>query len=152
MTVGGREALERLLPYRGEALLIDEFSETCPNGGQPGLCATYRVPLGSWWVEGHFPGNPVMPGTMQLEVAAQACALLAVLISKSTGQFALAGNDEVRFRKVVRPGDILTILVTNTRHKMSLWKFSFEITNQSGELVASGNITGVELKDEGNEG
>ena len=63
-----------------------------------------------WYLAGHFPGNPIMPGVLMVEALAQ-CGAVAVLAEEhNRGKLALfAGIDDVRFKRVVRPGDELTL-------------------------------------------
>ena len=84
---------------------------------------TYNEPF----FVGHFPLVPTMPGVLMLEALAQACGLLAVLDSgvrpESGHILYFAGIDEARFKRVVVPGDQLTLHVVLEKQKRNVWKF-----------------------------
>ncbi|MCI5145647.1 MAG: beta-hydroxyacyl-ACP dehydratase, partial [Candidatus Electrothrix sp. AR3] len=85
-----------------------------------------NVSMGEPFFQGHFPGEPVMPGVLILEGMAQAGAVLAYLSTKDiAGKLVyFAGLDKVRFRKVVRPGDQLIYKLEMTRQKSKICKMS----------------------------
>ena len=65
---------------------------------------------------GHFPGNPIMPGVKMVEALAQAGAVAVLSQEENRGKLALfAGIDDVRFKRIVRPGDVLTLDATSRR-------------------------------------
>jgi 3-hydroxyacyl-[acyl-carrier-protein] dehydratase len=103
-----KAAIEAVLPHRDPMLLIDEVLELIP--GQR-VVARRTVSLED--CAGHFPGNPIMPGVKMVEALAQ-CGAVAVLSEEANrGKLALfAGIDEVRFKRLVRPGDVLTLECT----------------------------------------
>jgi 3-hydroxyacyl-[acyl-carrier-protein] dehydratase len=99
-----------------------------------------------FWVRGHFPGFPVMPGVLICEAAAQLCAFMAnrtgILVDRLIG---LGGLEEVRFRAPVRPGDRLVMMLKKdkSRHNVML-QVTFECYVQQ-EKVAEGIIKGVTM-------
>ena len=104
-----RAGVEALLPHRAPFLLVDEVAEL-----EPGVrcVARRRLDAGEWWFSGHFPGNPVMPGVLIVEALAQTGALCVLALPENAGKLVLfAGIDKVRFKRVVRPGDTLTLEV-----------------------------------------
>ena len=81
---------------------------------EPGreIQARYRVTGDEPFLAGHFPGNPVFPGVLQLEALAQTGAIAVLADDRYAGKLPLFGGVEsVRFRRLVRPGDELTLLV-----------------------------------------
>lgn len=101
----GREEIEQILPHRPPFLLIDEVVEL-----EPGSRVLARKTITDEDCAGHFPGNPIMPGVKMVEALAQ-CGAVAVLAQpENRGKLALfAGIDDVRFKRIVRPGDVLTL-------------------------------------------
>ena len=103
--------IERLIPHRWPFLLVDRIVEYDPDRGyirgEKGVTAT------EWFFQGHFPGLPVMPGVMQVEALAQT---MAVYVAQQEGfgdRLGLfAGIEECRFKRVVQPGDRLSLEVT----------------------------------------
>ena len=100
-----KEQIEAVLPHRDPMLLIDEVLELVP-----GERVTARKTVTETDCAGHFPGNPIMPGVKMVEALAQ-CGAVAVLSQpENRGKLALfAGIDDVRFKRVVRPGEVLTL-------------------------------------------
>src|SRR5881394_4229193 len=99
----GREEIEQILPHRPPFLLIDEVVEL-----EPGVRVLARktVRADEWYLAGHFPGRPIMPGVLMVEALAQAGAVGVLSHPDYAGRLALfAGLDEVRFRRLVQPGD-----------------------------------------------
>jgi 3-hydroxyacyl-[acyl-carrier-protein] dehydratase len=103
------DELVRLLPHRPPFRFV-----TAVDDCQPGLSVTarYRVSGDEDFLAGHFPGNPVLPGVIQLEALAQAGAIALLADDRYAGSLALLGGVEgARFRRVVRPGDELVLHV-----------------------------------------
>ena len=103
----GREAIEAILPHREPFLLIDEVIELRPGEG---AVARKTVQEDEWYLRGHFPGRPVMPGVLIVEALAQTGAVAVLSAEDNRGKLALfAGIDECRFKRMVEPGDVLEL-------------------------------------------
>jgi 3-hydroxyacyl-[acyl-carrier-protein] dehydratase len=91
--------------HRYPFLLIDRITECVPGQFVKGY---KNVTINEDFFNGHFPGNPVMPGVLQIEAMAQLCSGLVMTMPEYKGKLALfAGIDNVRFKRMVRPGDRL---------------------------------------------
>ena len=103
--------IEQLIPHRWPFLLVDRIVEEDRERGY--IRGEKAVTASEWYFGGHFPGLPVMPGVMQVEALAQT---MAVYVARQEGfgdRIGLfAGIDDVRFKRVVQPGDRLSLEVT----------------------------------------
>lgn len=103
--------IQALIPHRWPFLLVDRIVDYDPAAKR--IVGIKAVTATEWFFQGHFPGLPVMPGVLQVEALAQT---MAVYVAKQPGfgdRIGLfAGIDEVRFKRVVVPGDTLRLEVT----------------------------------------
>lgn len=108
-----QEELKGILPHRDSMLLIQEAY--CEDGVAYGKV---QIDGSEWFLQGHFPGNPVVPGVILCEMLAQSvCVLLSKEMTRSTQLPLFTGLDKVRFRQSVRPGDTFQTECTLTRSK-----------------------------------
>jgi 3-hydroxyacyl-[acyl-carrier-protein] dehydratase len=128
------------LPHRFPFLLVDRVL-SCEPGKN--IVAIKNVAVNEPYFQGHFPGNPVMPGVMILESLAQAAAILSFLtLNKDTTQnllYYFVGIDKARFKRPVTPGDQLTLNVTMTRQVRGIGKFVCVATVE-GEVVTQAEL------------
>ena len=97
-----REEIKNIIPHRDNMLLIDEVELRGEKA-----CGKYRVRGDEWFLQGHFPGNPIVPGVILCEMLAQsACVLLASGETDGKTPF-FTSLDNVRFKSPVKPGDEL---------------------------------------------
>lgn len=109
MTLADSDALIAKLPHRPPFRFIDAVDECEPAAR---VVARYRVTGDEAFLAGHFPGNPILPGVIQLEALAQAGALALANDPRYEGKLALFGGvEKVRFRRLVRPGEELVLTV-----------------------------------------
>lgn len=113
-----------ILPHRYPFIMVDRILEYEKGKDITGL---KNVTVNEPFFQGHFPGDPVMPGVMILEGMAQVGAILAYRsMPEAVGEklFYFAGIDKVRFRKIVRPGDQIIFKVELTKMKGKISKMS----------------------------
>ncbi len=104
-----RDEIKQILPHREPMLLVDEM-ELDGDAAR----ATYTVSGKEWFLQGHFPGNPVVPGVVLCEVIGQSCAILLGDQLKGKTPF-FTGMNKVKFKHTARPGDVLTVRARITR-------------------------------------
>ena len=130
-----REEIMQILPHRGSMLLLDEAW----LGEDGAAYGRYRARGDEWFFDGHFPGNPVMPGVVQCEIVAQtSCMLFQEALKDKIALY--AGIDKVRFRRMVRPGDTLGLRSELIRQKLNLLVVRGE-ARVDGELCMSGELS-----------
>jgi 3-hydroxyacyl-[acyl-carrier-protein] dehydratase len=132
----GRVEIEQILPHREPFLLLDEVVELEPGAR---VVALRRVTHED--CAGHFPGNPIMPGVKMVEAMAQAGAVAVLVEEANRGKLALfAGIDDVRFKRIVRPGEQLTLecVLEQVRGPVGRGKARASV---EGELAVRGTLT-----------
>jgi 3-hydroxyacyl-[acyl-carrier-protein] dehydratase len=134
----GREQIEEILPHRDPFLFLDEVTVLEPGSR---VVARKLVREDEWFLTGHFPGRPIMPGVIIVEAMAQ-CGAVAVLADEANrGKLALfAGIDDVRFKRMVLPGDELELTCEVERMRGPVGRGKATAT-VAGELAARGTLT-----------
>jgi 3-hydroxyacyl-[acyl-carrier-protein] dehydratase len=133
-----RAAIEAILPHREPFLLIDEVLELEPGHR---VVALKRVREDEWYLRGHFPGRPVMPGVLIVEAMAQTGAVAVLSEEENRGRIALfAGIDDTRFKRIVEPGDELQLECTLEQVRGPIGKGRARAT-VDGQLAARGTLT-----------
>lgn len=132
------KGIMELLPHRYPFLLVDRIVALEKGKSISGL---KNVTMNEPFFQGHFPGEPVMPGVLMLEGMAQTGGILAILSDpEMMGRLVyFAGVDKARFRRVVRPGDQLI-------YQLEMIKQKGKITKMSGKAYVDGQlVTEAEL-------
>jgi len=129
----------KLLPHRYPFLLVDRVTEIVPNEK---IVAYKNLTFNEPFFQGHFPDFPVMPGVLICEAMAQAGGVLFHYSQKtdSDSLFMFAGLDKVRFRRPVRPGDRLDIVVGDVRVRRTILKMKAQAL-VDGELACEAEMT-----------
>jgi 3-hydroxyacyl-[acyl-carrier-protein] dehydratase len=118
-----RADIEALIPHRAPMLMVDEVIELEP--GKRAL-ARKHVRDDEFWCAGHFPGQPILPGIFMAEALAQTAAIVfaSAHTDRAGGNVYLVGMDKMRFRQMVRPGDVLDLEVELVEERHRMWQFS----------------------------
>jgi len=141
-----KEEILRYLPHRDPFLFIDEVISIDEGNN---IHAVMNVRHDCLFLEGHFPGNPIVPGVILIEAMGQASGILGFMTMKKTPEegsiYVIAGVDKARFRQRVLPGnrvDIFSKVIGSTR---GIWKFEC-FAEVDGKLVCSASILCAERK------
>ncbi len=142
------DGIKKCIPHRAPMLLIDSVQKIVADKSAVGIKA---VSNGEPFFAGHFPDYPIMPGVLIVEAMAQtaACVACVTLGEGTNGKLVFFTTIEnARFRKPVRPGDLLELHVQKTAAKGQLWKF-MGMAIVEGKKVAEANF-GAMIVDPGN--
>lgn len=130
----------QILPHRPPMLLIEEGELLSGEAGGVSVCK-YTVKGDEFFLQGHFPGNPVVPGVIQCEMMAQAsCLLVEKKDGAETATPYFTGMEKVRFKKKVTPGDCITLKSELVKQKGAFYfvKCSGSV---DGEICCSAEIS-----------
>ena len=127
-----------IIPQRSPFLMIDEVEEYIP--GESAI-AYKNVCINEPFFQGHFPGNPIMPGVLIVEAMAQTGAVAVLSLEENKGKNALFGGiDKLKFKKQVVPGDVLKLEVKIIKRKGPIG-VGEAIATVDGKLAAKGELT-----------
>lgn len=130
-----REDIKKILPHREPMLLVDEAFKN-EDGTVTGR---YNVRGDEFFLQGHFPDNPIVPGVMLCEMAAQSsCMLMAESVKGKTTLY--AGMNNVKFKNPVRPGDCVEFTCTHIR-SMGPIHFIKAVGHVGDKLCLSGEFS-----------
>ena len=141
-----KDDIKKYLPHREPFLFIDEVMDIDQNNQ---IHVRKYISPDEYFLDGHFPNNPIFPGVIIIEALGQASGILGfVKMNKTPDEgsiYVLAGVDKVRFRKRVRPGDTLDIYSKVLGEKRGIWKFDCR-AELDKELVCSAIILCADRK------
>ena len=141
--LAGRKEIERVNPQRFE---MEQLTAIVHMDTSQYLIAGYKdVTAEEFWVRGHMPDYPLMPGVLMCEAAAQLCSYYIMVNGLMQGDFlGFGGLENVRFRGPVRPGDRLVLIAKGTR--MNPRRTVFNVQGFVGStMVFHADIIGVPL-------
>ena len=127
MSLRGITRILDLLPHRYPFLLVDRVVRFEPGKS---ITAIKRLTANEPWVEGHFPGRPMMPGALVIEAMAQVAGLLAFLSQEASSKglsLYLAGIDQARIHRAMVPGDRLDIEVRLLGAIRQVWRLAASV-------------------------
>ena len=124
----------KVLPHRYPFILIDRIEITEPGER---LIALKNMTINEPFFQGHFPGQPVMPGVLSLEIMAQAGSflMLSQVEDPLTTNMFFSAVEKTKFRKPIVPGDQLMVHMTIAKKKLNLCKFH-GVCKVDDEMVA----------------
>lgn len=128
----------KIIPQRPPILMIDRVEEIVSGES----CVAYKnVCINEPYFEGHFPGNPIMPGVLIVEALAQTGAVAILSKEENKGRNALFGGiDKLRFKKPVLPGDVLKLEVKIIKQKGPIG-VGEAVATVDGKVAAKGELT-----------
>ena len=131
------DQIKELIPHRYPFLLVDKIVELEEGKRAVGV---KNVTVNEPFFQGHFPEYPLMPGVLIVEAMAQVGAVAMMSIEENKGKLGVfAGIDKVRFKREVRPGDILTMEVEMTSLRRNIGK-AIAKAYVGEDLVCSGEL------------
>ena len=129
--------IQKILPHRYPFLLVDKIIDIEYGKRAVGI---KNVTINEPFFQGHFPGNPIMPGVLIVEALAQVGAVAILGLDEFKGKLAVfAGIDKLRFKRQVVPGDVLKMEVEMLAIKRGIGKAKAEAF-VNGELAVSGEL------------
>jgi 3-hydroxyacyl-[acyl-carrier-protein] dehydratase len=132
-----KEEIKKILPHREPMLLIDE----AVLNDEMSATGYYRVRGDEFFLQGHFPGKAIVPGVIECEMMAQsACVLFADKMKDEDVLPVYTGLDKVRFRGMIRPGDLVKIDVRLVRESHPLYALHGEVS-VDGKKCMSGDFS-----------
>jgi 3-hydroxyacyl-[acyl-carrier-protein] dehydratase len=136
-TTADVQLIQAILPHRYPFLLVDKVRDIDGTSSAVGI---KNVTMNEPHFQGHFPGNPIMPGVTIIEAMAQTAAVMVgTSLGLTEGNLLVyfMGIDGCKFRRKVIPGDVLEMKIVTTRGKPGgkVWKFK-GVATVEGELAA----------------
>ena len=137
-----REDIRRVNPQRFEMEQLDGIIHYDPDES---IAVGFKnVGDNEFWKRGHIPGNPLMPGVLMCEAAAQLCSYYFGRTQETEHFLGFAGMQDVKFRRPVQPGDRLILLSENTEMRRRRAKFNTQGV-VDGRVVFQAGITGMPM-------
>lgn len=127
-----------MIPHRYPFLLVDRITECVPGKYSKGY---KNLTMNEEFFQGHFPGNPIMPGVLQLEALAQCSAPILLTMDGYKNKLTLfAAMENIRFKNIVRPGDRLDMDIQLIKLKGPIGKVH-AIGSVDGKVAVEADLT-----------
>ncbi|WP_026895783.1 3-hydroxyacyl-ACP dehydratase FabZ [Clostridiisalibacter paucivorans] len=131
------QEIMKIIPHRYPFLLVDKIVELDEGNRAVGI---KNVTMNEEFFQGHFPGNPLMPGVLIVEAMAQVGAVAVMTLEENKDKLAVfTGIDKVRFKRQVRPGDTLRMEVELITMKRGIGKAN-AVAYVDGEIACKGTL------------
>ncbi len=139
-----QEEIYQTLAHRHEFMLLDGLAFLDIEAKR--AVAIHEVREDAWWVRGHIPGRPLLPGVIMIEAAAQVCSFFAARALSLNHFVVFGGVNDVKFREAVVPPARLIILIqaVELRSRRTVSKMQGLV---NGRLVVEGRIIGLPLRE-----
>ena len=129
--------IQNIIPHRYPFLLVDRIEEMEEGKKAVGI---KNVTINEPFFQGHFPGNPIMPGVLIVEALAQVAAVACLSMEENKNKLGVfTGIDKLRFRRQVKPGDTLRLEVEVVAFKRNIGKVK-AVAYVESEVAASGEL------------
>jgi len=129
----------KFLPHRYPFLLVDRIVELQPGVSAKGI---KNVTINEPFFQGHFPGQPIMPGVVVIEAMAQVAGVMAFRSGVEGGSVYFMSIDNAKFRRPIVPGDQVMMEIKVLKRRGNVWKFSGTATVE-GKLVSEAEFTAM---------
>ena len=140
--------IQKILPHRYPFLLIDKITEM--EAGKT-ITGIKNVTVNEPFFQGHFPGNPIMPGVLITEALAQTGAVLLLSMPENKGKLGVfTGINNFKFRRQVVPGDTLTLTAELLVYRHGMGKANVKAT-VDGDVAAMGEISFAVIDNKAND-
>jgi len=131
------EEIQNIIPHRYPFLLVDRILEVEPGKKAIGI---KNVTANEPFFQGHFPGNPIMPGVLIVEALAQTACVAGLTLEENKGKLGVfTGIESMKFRKQVTPGDTLKLEAEFLVFKLGMGKVKVRATVED-QVAAEGEI------------
>ncbi len=137
--------IDQIRKYNAQRYEMEQLSGVLKFDPQAGEIVTFKdLSQQEFWIRGHIPGRPLMPGVMMIEAAAQMCSLYFGLVAPSDKFIGFGGVDSVKFRGQVVPGDRLIMLgkLVELRPRRAVFDTQGLV---NGKMVFQARITGMPI-------
>ena len=139
--------IQKILPHRYPFLLIDKITEMEEGKSITGI---KNVTVNEPFFQGHFPGNPIMPGVLICEALAQVGAVMLLSLPENKGKLGVfTGINNFKFRRQVVPGDVLELNAELITYRHGMGKANVKAT-VDGQVAAMGEISFAVIENNGN--